>query len=207
VKKRRERRGGPEPFDAILARAGESRFAQSQPPIASDVWRAAVGARIAENAVPVSLAGGVLTLRASTSVWAHELSLLSDDIRASLAARGIAVDKLRMLVGRMAPVDRAVERRASKAVPAPGELPADLAAEVSSVADEGLRAALSAAAASNLAWQAANRPVTDASLSEGRRAARAPRGAAGESARRDPGSPACPATPQGTHARRPNRSS
>ena len=76
----------PEPLEAILARAGESRFARSRPPIAAAVWRDAVGARIAERAPPAGARGRrPRCSRVPSSVWAHELSLLADDVCAPAA--------------------------------------------------------------------------------------------------------------------------
>src|SRR5580704_15474010 len=89
----------PERIDAILERAGESRFAPDRAPIGPPAWRDAVGARIAERARPLSLQDGVLTLLVPSSVWAHELSLLSDDVRARLQERGFSVRELRFRVG------------------------------------------------------------------------------------------------------------
>ena len=176
----------PESLEAILARAGESRFARARPPIASRVWHDAVGARIADNASPVSLSGGVLLLRVSTSVWAHELSLLADEVRARLRERGIEVQKLRFHVGAMPAVERPPERRVSRAVPAPRELPPEVARGLDQIGDPALRAAIARAAKSNLAWQEATRPAEPRSPSEAQQGARAPRAAEGETAPRGP---------------------
>jgi predicted nucleic acid-binding Zn ribbon protein len=43
-------------------------------------WRAAVGASIAEQAVPSAERGGVLTVSCAASVWAHELDLMGPAI-------------------------------------------------------------------------------------------------------------------------------
>src|ERR1700684_3715426 len=109
---RRSRQSAPESLDAILLRAGENRFARLRPPIASRVWREAVGARIADKAKPVSISGGVLLLRVST----HELSLLADEVTERLRARGIDVHQLRFHVGALPAVERPPERRVSRPV-------------------------------------------------------------------------------------------
>src|SRR5260370_33659531 len=97
--RRRPHLHAPESLTAILDRAGESRFARAHSPIAPKLWRDAVGARIAERAHPVSIYGGVLLLRVPSSVWAHELSLLSETVGERLRERGVAGRELRFRVG------------------------------------------------------------------------------------------------------------
>ncbi len=162
------RRDDPEPIDAILARAGEDRYAPKRPPLPFVVWRAAVGPRIAEQAVPLSLDDGVLLLRTTSSTWASELSMLSDVIRARLAEHGVNVSQLRFRVGKLELPARPVERRATRTVPAPVPLPPSLEHDVRHVADDELRAEIARAAAQSLAFT---------ELSESPRAARAPRSA------------------------------
>jgi hypothetical protein len=192
-RRRRESLPAPESLEVILERAGESRFARVRPAIPAKVWREAVGARIAERARPLSLWGGVLVLRVPSSVWAHELSLLADDVCARLRDRGIEARELRFRVGAMPAVDRPPERRVARAVPSTFPVPAELARAIDGVADDALRAAIARAAEANLAWQTVARPAPPAEVSEARRAARAPRDAgAGTSPpdRRFPASPA-----------------
>ena len=105
----------------VLARAGEDRFAPNRAPLAPHVWAAAVGARIAERTRPVAIEDGVLLVRAATSVWANELSLLSDALVARLRAAGVTVRALRFRVGTIEPPERATELRTAK-VPRPIEL-------------------------------------------------------------------------------------
>jgi len=195
----------PESLEAILARAGESRFSRSRPPIASAVWQDAVGARIADHAKPVSLSGGVLLLRVSTSVWAHELSLLTDEVSARLRERGIEVQKLRFQVGAMPPVDRPPERRVSRAVPPPRDLPPEVALGLDQIGDPTLRAAIARAAKSNLAWQEATRPPVPRDPNEAQPGARAPRAVEGETAPRGPATPASRGAEKGTRAAKPHR--
>jgi predicted nucleic acid-binding Zn ribbon protein len=188
----------PERLDMILERAGESRFAPDREPIASSVWRDAVGARIAERARPVSLQDGVLLLLVSSSVWAHELSLLSDDVRGRLKERGVAVRELRFRVGPMPGAERAASLRAARTVPARGPAPHELMAVLAAVADADLRAAIEDAATANLAWQSAVRERPAEAISEARRAARAPRSAGAESVPPAPATPPSRASPRGT---------
>jgi hypothetical protein len=179
----------PEALGHILDRAGESRFARARSPIAGNVWREAVGARIAEKAVPVSLSGGTLLLRVSTSVWAHELSLLADELCARLRDRGVEVRQLRFHVGPLPQAERPTERRASRSVPNRPELPPELHSAIGRLSDPTLRASLALAAASNLAWQEANQAEPPQPPNAGLRAVRAPRSAEAESAPQDPRTP------------------
>jgi hypothetical protein len=197
-RRRRPKLVRPEPLVAILDRAGENRFSRQREAIPLAVWRDAVGARIAERAQPLSLEDEILWLRVPTSVWANELALLSDDVRARLRDRGIPVRELRFRVGVLPPVDRPPERRIARAVPATRELPLELARALSDVGDPELRAALAGAASANLAWQTVNRRAEPQPLNEAQRAARAPRSAEGESARPVPAKPASPAAPPDT---------
>ena len=177
-----------------------SRFARSQPPIAATVWRDAVGARVAERARPVWLEDGVLVLRVPSSVWAHELSLLAEEMCARLRARGVDVRTLRFRVGQVPPVDRPPERRIARTVPATFVVPPAVAQALAAVPDAELRASIARAAAANLAWQTIARPAPPGPVSEAQRAARAPRSVATESVRRDPASPASRASAPSTGA-------
>jgi hypothetical protein len=203
---RRKRLVAPESLEGILERAGESRFARVRLPIASKVWREAVGARIAERARPASLAGGVLVLQVANSVWAHELSLLADTVCARLKEHGIEVRELRFRVTSMGVVDRPAERRMSRSVPKALPVPAEVKLALGGVNDDALRATIASAAAANLAWQAFARPAPPQEISEARRAARAPRGAAEGSAPPVPASPASPAGAPRTRGGGPGRS-
>ncbi len=202
----------PEPLRAILERAGENRFARTRECIPSALWRDAVGARIAERALPISLEGGVLLLRVPSSVWANELSLLSEDLRTRLFERGIHVRELRFRVGILPAVERPPERRTTRAVPAlrdiPG-VPEEVARTLAGIDDTHLRRVIESAAAANLAWQFVTRPAKpelDVPVSEAQRAARAPRSAEGESALLARTSPASRADPRGTRGGGPDRS-
>lgn len=195
----------PEPLEAILERAGESRFARVRLPIPAKVWREAVGARIAERARPAALWNGVLTLQVATSVWAHELSLLSTELCDRLRERGVDVRELRFRVAPMGIVDRPPERRVARTVPKTLTVPAEVTRSLAALDDEELRATIARAAAANLAWQELTRPAPPGEVSEARRGARAPRGAAEGTAPQAPARPVsredAPRTPGGGRGR------
>jgi len=197
---RRPPLASPETVEDILGRAGESRFARVRPPIPAKLWRDAVGARIAERAVPLSLYRASLVLRVASSVWAHELSLLSEDVCARLRERGVDVRELRFRVGAMAAVERPPERRTARAVPKTREVPKELAGPLAQVDSAELRAAIERAAASNLAWQSLSNAAPKESVSEARRGARAPRSAAAETSPPDRTSTASRGATPGTRA-------
>jgi hypothetical protein len=188
----------PESLRAILDRAGENRHARTREAVPAALWRDAVGARIAERALPISLEDGTLLLRVPTSVWASELSLLASEVCARLKERGVVVRELRFRVGAVPPVERPPERRIARAVPVIREVPAELARVLATVTDADLRNVIESAAAANLAWQTVTRPAPQAPLSEAQRAARAPRSAGSESAPPVRTSPASPGAPRGT---------
>jgi hypothetical protein len=165
----------PEPLDSILARAGESRFARVRPPVPTNLWREAVGARIAEHARPVWLQGGTLVLRVASSVWAHELSFLAEDVCVRLRRCGIQAHALRFRVGPLPELARPTELRVARRVPTAAAIPPEVAGALSRVDDEPLRAAIARAASSNLAWQSTVQVAPAEEVSEAMRAARAPR--------------------------------
>jgi hypothetical protein len=152
-RKRRPRLRLPEAIDDVLARAGEDRFAPARTPIATHVWKEAVGIRIAERAKPVAIERGVLIVRVATSVWATELSLLTTTIVERLRAHGVSVHELRFRVGSVDPPARPPERRVARAVPTPGPLPRALSDSIAEVDDGELQVAIARAARANLAWQ------------------------------------------------------
>jgi hypothetical protein len=186
----RQRLVAPESMDTLLERAGESRFARVRPPISAALWREAVGARIAERARPVSLWGGVLLLRVPSSVWAHELSLLTDEMCARLRERGVDARELRFRVGALDAVERPPERRIARTVPTTFTVPPELTDALDELGDSELRATIERAAAANLAWQSISGPTPPQEVSEARRAARAPRVVAAGTAPPDRAKPA-----------------
>jgi hypothetical protein len=195
----------PESLDAILSRAGESRFARVRPPLPANVWRDAVGARIAERARPVWLHAGTLVLRVPSSVWAHELSLLAHVVCARLNDRGFDVRTLRFRVGPLPPLERPPERRVARSVPTERVIPAELTPALDRVDDDRLRDAIARAAATNLAWQSVARSAPKEEISEARRAVRGPRSAEEGTSQQDRVSPAArangPRRPAGERGR------
>jgi len=149
-------RFGIEPLGALLAR--EQGFAPPQKnspraPVSPRDWEAAVGTRIAKRALPVKLDRGILHVRAASSTWAQELSLLSEPILAQLRARGIHVEALRFRVGPVEPPERVVTREEVRTAPPRAKLPKELLDPIALVADEALREAIKVAASINLGWQ------------------------------------------------------
>jgi hypothetical protein len=179
-RKRRPSLRLPEPIDGVIARSGEDRFAPARPPIPEHVWREAVGVRISERAKPIAIERGVLIVKAATSVWATELSLLTTTLVERLRAHGVLINELRFRVGSIDPPARPPDRHVSRAVPPPGPLPRPLADSIAQVDDGELQVAIARAARANLAWQAHAVAPSLGALSA-QRDARAPRSAAGES--------------------------
>jgi hypothetical protein len=186
-RKRRRALRVPESIDDVIARGGEDRFAPARPPFSERVWKDAVGVRIAERAKPVLLVRGVLVVRAATSVWATELSLLSSSLIERLRSQGLEVTELRFRVGAIEPPARPPERRLSQAVPAPAPLPPLLSASIAKVDDGELQVSIARAARANLAWQKHTRPEP---VIEGPPGARAPQSVEKGTGRRDPASEA-----------------
>jgi hypothetical protein len=143
----------PEPFVGVIARAGENRYARKRPAVPDHLWAQAVGLRIAERARPLGLERGVLTVRAATSVWANELSLLSATLIERLRALGVEVNELRFRVGPLTPQPVPMETRKTRKVPPPAALPPEVAESLQRIADDELREAVAGAVKANLAWQ------------------------------------------------------
>jgi len=183
TRRRRKKLFAPESIEHVLARAGEDRFAPNRAPIPPHVWAAAVGARIAERTRPIAVENGVLVVRTATSVWASELSLLSDALLARLRTAGIKVRALRFRVGAVEAPEHLPELRAAK-VPRPIELDPRIARTIAQIEDAELRDAITFAARANLAWQAFNASGAQGA-SAAPRAARAPRDAETGNARPD----------------------
>lgn len=62
-------------------------------------WENIVGAEIAEHTEPITILEGVLTIRTSSTAWATQLNLISNDVLASLqaSAPGALVEKLSII--------------------------------------------------------------------------------------------------------------
>ncbi len=167
----------PEPLHGVIPRApvGRGGVDGDRATVSDADWDAAVGRRIAERARPMAIVSGTLVVRVATSAWASELSLLSLPILARLRARGVDLRALRYRVGEVEAPARPAALRPARSVPAPCALPAELESLLATIDDVELRAEVSAAARSNLAWQSyvEGRPSTTG----GSRAARVPRSA------------------------------
>ncbi|KYF99740.1 hypothetical protein BE20_58395, partial [Sorangium cellulosum] len=151
------RSGGIERLGALIQRAS-SLAAPTEvdtAPMPFRDWEAAVGSRIAARARPLKLERGVLHVRAASSTWAQELSMLGDVITAQLRARGLAVQSLRFRVGKVEPVARPPWREEVRPAPKEAPLPSEVRRELGKVPDPELRDAIAKAAARNLGWQQA----------------------------------------------------
>ena len=114
-------------------------------------WRHIVGARIAHNTEPGRVHDGVLDVRVRSSSWMHELSFMTEDIRARInEAMGepVLVEEIRWILSRPRHVD---DRPLPARRPPPGERyvvrelasperMAAIQAESASVDDDELRA-------------------------------------------------------------------
>src|SRR5262245_32220756 len=138
-----------------------------------EAWREVVGDRIARRTRPGALRDGELTIYSESPVWAQELSLLSDEIVTRLRARGVAVATIRFRAGSV----RRSDRPPTPPMPPP-ELPDDVRQNLEQIEDPALRETIAEAAAHSLAHRE-RREATP------KRAARAPRSAAQESAPSD----------------------
>jgi hypothetical protein len=174
----------PEPLDLTIDRAGGPAAPWAKPAVRESIWRDAVGRKIADRARPVELARGTLLIRVATSVWANELSLLSEQLIQRLRERGVQVRTLRFRVGPIEQFGGTEDPRRKSFIPPAIKLPALLEGAIAGVADEELRKEIAGAARANLAWQGNMAPRTRAT--SGRRDARGLRDAGTESARPDP---------------------
>lgn len=148
---RRPKLDSPENIGMVLDRSGEDRFASKRAPIPEHTWRRIVGGRISDRAKPISLENGVLLVKVATSAWAHELSLMKNELVARLAAHGVA--DIRFRVGAVETTQRPPETRKSRAVPRAVPLSGELATTVSKIEDDELREIIALAAGSSIAWQ------------------------------------------------------
>jgi len=149
---RRPRLRAPEAIGAVLPRTEATRapITVDAPPVSAQDWELAVGSQIAWRARPLKLERGVLHVRAATSTWAQELSMLADTILRQLRARGMNVRSLRFLVGPVEPIARPAWRSDVRVVPEPAALPAEVRATLAAVPDPELRDAIARAAATAL---------------------------------------------------------
>jgi hypothetical protein len=141
----------PEPIEITIDHVKSPVW--SKPAVRESTWRDAVGVRIAERAQPVELSRGTLWVRVATSVWANELSLLSEQLMSRLRERGVPVERLRFKVGAIDLHGGPPEvRRRRAALPSP-RLPGEVEDRLADVCDDELRERIADAARANLAWQ------------------------------------------------------
>jgi predicted nucleic acid-binding Zn ribbon protein len=94
-------RHAPRPF--AFALQGMTAAIAPTTPLAhvQEVWARAVGPTVAEAGRPTAERGGVLTVTCSDSVWAHELTMMGDQLLDNLnsALGGELLHKLRCRTG------------------------------------------------------------------------------------------------------------
>ena len=116
-------------------------------------WAKALSTRILQNAQPVKLQNGTLTVHTATSAWANSLQLESDALIAAVQRRAPEV-RLRKLVFRVGPLPNAttivVDEPTSPGVVPAVTLPEDVARELARISDDGVREAVARAAAAGL---------------------------------------------------------
>ncbi len=77
-------RGAPRPFSSALADLTAAISPTTPLARVQEVWAKATGPAVAEAARPTSERGGVLTVTCSAAVWAQELTMMGDELIASL---------------------------------------------------------------------------------------------------------------------------
>jgi len=115
-----------------------------------EVWREAVGARIAERTTPHAFSRHVLTVKASSAAWQNELTFLKGTLIARLnELLGTAlVREIKVISGHLSTASLKRERRA----PAPSEAERRTAASVAeSIPDDEVRDAFGRMMARHLA--------------------------------------------------------
>jgi hypothetical protein len=149
-----KRRGGMKDIGALIDSAYPSRdrsgVAAAQ---AFAAWIAAVPARIADNARPVRLRKGLLTIHTATSTWAHSLGFEAEDILRRMGEHrvGLKVDRIIFRVGPLPPLSTSMGPEAKPRPVVPLEaLPEQLARELAHVRDDDLREKIAKAAALDL---------------------------------------------------------
>ena len=95
------RRRSPRPLALALAPLSEAAAPATTLARVQAEWIRAAGSLVAAEAQPVSERDGVVTVRCSSSVWAHELSLLAPRLVEALSSSGApGVRSLRFVTGR-----------------------------------------------------------------------------------------------------------
>jgi predicted nucleic acid-binding Zn ribbon protein len=87
------RKAAPRPLSFALDRLGETLAPATTLARVQEVWPTATGSAIAAAAHPTAERDGVLTVLCEAAVWAHELTMIQDDlvprINAALGAETI----------------------------------------------------------------------------------------------------------------------
>jgi predicted nucleic acid-binding Zn ribbon protein len=144
----------PTSLRALLARSHAAAAAAGGIAVDSEVWREAVGERIARHARPGRLSRGTLTVHASSSVWAQELSLLSDELKSRLRKEGVEVTGLRFSVtAAIVPANSSVPAAPPRQTGPAKRLPKPLEARLANLEDPELRRVIAEAASESLALQ------------------------------------------------------
>ena len=95
------RRRSSRPLALVLASLSEAAAPATTLARVQARWAGAAGPVVAAEAQPVSERDGVVTVRCSSSVWAHELSLLAPRLVEALGSAGApGVSSLRFVTGR-----------------------------------------------------------------------------------------------------------
>lgn len=156
--KRRRRKGdqdtGPRALSDVLRKLEPQAFEQQRQrcAVSHATWEEVAGVRISDRTTPRRLdADGTLVVGVSSSVWAQELSFLSETLCERLRARGHRVQALRFMVGVIEAPRRGTERFETKHVPAPAPIDGTLARELEAIDDEELRRLIRSTAAASLA--------------------------------------------------------
>jgi hypothetical protein len=113
-------------------------------------WIACVSTRIADNARPIRLRNGVLTIHTATSAWAHSLDFEAEEILSRMRSRSpdLEIDRIAFRVGALPSLSTSSspESRPRPIVPL-AQLPEPLARELSHIRDDELREKIARAAA------------------------------------------------------------
>ena len=116
-------------------------------------WIACVSTRIADNARPIRLRDGVLTIHTATSAWAHSLDFEAEEILSRMRSRtpDLKVVRIAFRVGALPPLSpsSSPESKPRPIVPL-AQLPEPLARELSHIRDDELRDKIARAAAMGL---------------------------------------------------------
>jgi len=149
----KRRKGNLEPVGKVLTRVYPAPD-QLDAAKAFAWWSRAVPERIVEHARPVKLMHGVLIVHVSSSVWAHELHYLAEDLLSELRKNvpTSGVQKLRFKVGPLPDLPKPARSPAPPPEPVKlASLPEDLGRALGRIHDDALRRTITEAATTSLA--------------------------------------------------------